>query len=64
MPGAVTDLLFGWWNWLAKHCSDIWNMVPLCLMWTAWKERNCRTFENMELTIEDMANTFFNTLFD
>ena len=34
-------LLFGWWNWVGKHSFDIWNIVPLCLMWTLWKECNC-----------------------
>ncbi len=64
MPGPVADLLFGWWNWLGKQCSDIWNLVPLCLMWTVWKERNRHTFENMEPTKEDMANIFSTALFD
>jgi hypothetical protein len=22
------DLLFGWWNWLGKHSSNIWKMTP------------------------------------
>jgi hypothetical protein len=26
MPSEVMDLLFGWWNCLRKHCSDIWNL--------------------------------------
>lgn len=30
----VIDLLFGWRNWVGKRSSDIWNLVPLCLMWT------------------------------
>jgi hypothetical protein len=41
-----------------------WNMVPLCLMWTVWKERNSRTFENVEIAREDMATIFFLTLFE
>jgi hypothetical protein len=28
---TVADLFFGWWSWLGKHSSDIWNIVPLCL---------------------------------
>ncbi len=59
MLGSVLDLLFGWWNWLGKQGSDIWNLVPLCLMWTVWKERNRRTFENMELSRDALANIFF-----
>ena len=34
---TVSDLLFSWWNWLGKHSSYIWNLVPLCLMWCIWK---------------------------
>ena len=35
--GRVMDLLFGWRNWFDKHSSDVWNLVPLCLMWTIWR---------------------------
>ena len=45
LPRRVIDLVDGWWNLLGKHSSDIWNMVPLCLMWTIKRERNSRTFE-------------------
>ena len=64
MLGSVLDLLFGRWNWLGKQGSDIWNLVPLCLMWTVWKERNRRTFENMGLSRDALANIFFRTLSD
>ena len=40
--------LFSWWNWLGKHSSYIWNLVPLCLMWCIWKERNRQTFEDLD----------------
>jgi hypothetical protein len=33
-------------------------MVPLCLMWTVWKEQNRRTFENEEITTVDLATIF------
>ena len=29
---TVLDFLFSLWNWLGKHSSYIWNLVPLCLM--------------------------------
>ena len=46
MPGSVVDLLFSWYHWLGKHSFDIWNLVPDCLMWTIWTERNQRSFED------------------
>ena len=33
LPRSVADTPFGWWNWLGKHFSSIWNLAPLCLMW-------------------------------
>ena len=30
---SIPDLLFGWWNWLGKHSSQIWNLVALCILW-------------------------------
>lgn len=49
LPRRIIDLLFGWRNWLGKHNSDIWNLVPLCLMWYLWQERNRRTFEEVDI---------------
>ena len=30
IPRTIPGLLFGWWNWLGKHSSIIWNLVSLC----------------------------------
>ena len=46
MPGLVKSLLFCWYNWFGKFSLDIWNMVPGCLMWVIWMERNRRSFED------------------
>lgn len=44
----VLNLWMGWWNWLGKQSSNIWNLEPLCLMWCVWWEwKNCR-FEDVE----------------
>ena len=47
-PGSITDSLFCWQQWLGKHNSDVWNLVPGCLLWIIWKERSQRTFEDTE----------------
>jgi hypothetical protein len=62
--GIVADLLFSWWNGLSRHSSDIWNMVPICLMWTIWKERNQRTFEDVSRLDSQLLEGFIQTLFD
>ena len=48
MPKTVVSLLSTWWNWLGIHSSNVWNMVPACLMWLTWKEHNARTFEALK----------------
>ena len=54
MPGSVVGLLSCWYQWLGKHNSNIWNLIPGCLMWIVWLERNCRSFENMEKTLDEL----------
>ena len=40
MPGSMAGFLFFWYQWLGNHTSTIWNLIPGCLMWIAWLERN------------------------
>ena len=61
---SVADTLFGWWNWPGKHMSSIWNLAPLCLMWCLWRERNRRTFEDMERSDDQLLASFSGSLFD
>ena len=43
--------MFCWSNWLGKFSSDVWNMVPRCLMWVISMERNQRSFEAKEKSL-------------
>ena len=64
LPGKVADLLFSWWNGLGRHSLDIWNMVPICLVWTIWKECNQCTFEDVSRLDNQLLEGFIQTLFD
>ena len=64
IPRSIPDLLFGQWNWLGKHSSQIWNLVPLCILWCIWKERNRRTFEDLDSSSDQMLASFSGALFD
>ncbi len=64
LPHRVLDLLFGWWNWFGKKSSGVWNLIPSCLMWTVWRERNSCIFENKELALDKLLEIFFGVLFD
>ena len=54
MPRLVADLLSCWHQWLGKHNSNIWNLVPRCLMWIEWLEQNHRSFEDKEKMLDKL----------
>uniref|UniRef100_A0A2N9GQ47 Reverse transcriptase domain-containing protein n=1 Tax=Fagus sylvatica TaxID=28930 RepID=A0A2N9GQ47_FAGSY len=64
LPRKVVDLLFGWYNWFGKNHSHIWNLIPMCLMWTVWRERNLRIFEDMSSSPDQLLGNFVTSLFD
>ena len=47
-----------------KNQSSIWNLVPLCLMWSIWRERNARTFEDMSRSADQLLELFVTSLYD
>jgi hypothetical protein len=38
-------------------------MVPTCLLWCVWKERNNRCFEDFERSLEDILACFLHRLY-
>uniref|UniRef100_A0A2N9GIF8 Reverse transcriptase zinc-binding domain-containing protein n=1 Tax=Fagus sylvatica TaxID=28930 RepID=A0A2N9GIF8_FAGSY len=61
---GVLDLFFGWYNGLGKLHSKVWNMVPPCILWTLWRERNSRIFKNTERSASQLQELLSNTLYD
>ena len=43
---------------MGKKCCKVWKAAPLCLFWAVWKERNRISFENEELSIHRLKNSF------
>ena len=64
MPGSVVSLVSCWSNGLGNHASDVWNMVPGCLMWVVWLERNRRSFKALERMLDQLQALSQNTLFE
>ena len=54
MPQSVVGLLACW--------QYKWLIVPHCLLWCLWRERNKRCFEDNERPIPDLKLFFFRTL--
>uniref|UniRef100_A0A2N9FKE1 Uncharacterized protein n=1 Tax=Fagus sylvatica TaxID=28930 RepID=A0A2N9FKE1_FAGSY len=65
MPQHVRELIEGRFIGLPRQRhSRIWTAVPHCLMWCLWRERNLRTFEGSETSIDELKLLFFRTLFE
>jgi hypothetical protein len=62
--GCVLDHVAGWRNWFGKHSSAVWNLVPSCVMWSLWRERNNRTFEDIEHSVGQLIEFCMSSLFD
>ena len=63
MPNKVVDLMACWWYGGNSRSVVVWKMMPLCLMWCVWRERNDRNFDNLERTLEEIKSFFFYSLF-
>jgi hypothetical protein len=51
MPRTVKDLITCCPGALGRRRhAEIWRIIPHCLMWCLWRERNLRTFEGKEMT--------------
>jgi len=64
MPSSVLDLLSGWGTLLGRGpINRIWKQVLLCVLWSLWRERNSRLFEDVEVTIGALCRNMLNMLY-
>ena len=65
MPRTVLGLLWCWQGSFGRHQNGcIWFIIPHCLLWCLWRERNNRCFEDTKRSIPDLKLLFFRTLRD
>ena len=64
MPRSVAGLLFRWHQWLRKHNSNVWNLIPSCLMWIVWLEWNRRSFEDTKKMLDELKVLCQRSLFE
>ena len=51
--------LLGWHElFVGKARKKAWQVAPLCIFWTMWKERNLIAFDNEELSFQILKNSF------
>ena len=61
----MVDLLTCWNGNLGKSVAGrIWNMIPHCLMWCLWCERNARIFNEEEKSVLAIKFHVLQTLLD
>lgn len=53
IPSSTLALLSNWWSIGNRGGEeDWWKIIPACIWWTVWKERNGRHFEGTSSFIE------------
>ena len=65
MPCGVLDLLSCWdVCCLSVRIRKVWDMIPLCVFWCLWWERNSRSFEGTERNLLEIKGTVLRTIMD
>jgi hypothetical protein len=63
MPRWVIDLLASWWSSGLSRSAIVWKIAPICLFWYLWRERNNRSFADVEKTTEELLSSFYHTMY-
>jgi hypothetical protein len=50
-------------NWGNREAMHLWRLVPLCLMWCLWRERNARSFDDREIGLLELKRLLLQTLY-
>ena len=59
LHNSIQATLLSWHSRsVGKRRKKTWNVAPLCLLCTIWKERNKRAFENVELSNQEVKFSF------
>ena len=55
----MKETLLRWHGSLVgKAYKKAWQVAPLCIFWTVWKERNLLVFGNEELSLQRLKTSF------
>jgi hypothetical protein len=65
MPETVLDLFSSWQGSCgSRRTKMVWRVVPHCVFWCIWRERNARHFEDINTSIPKLKSRFFQLLFE
>jgi hypothetical protein len=54
MPSSVLDQCASWCSSCRTRSALVWKMLPICIFWTIWRERNIKCFEDLESFMEEI----------
>jgi hypothetical protein len=61
----VVDLLACWSGCLCRVSpTALWGLIPHCLLWLIWRERNARSFEDIERSTQEIKQFFLTVLLE
>jgi hypothetical protein len=63
MPSSVLDLCACWCSSGRTSSVVVWKMVPICIFWTIWKERNNRCFKDLKNSMEEILASLLYSLY-
>jgi hypothetical protein len=64
MPQSVMGLLTTWGAFRGHGLAkNVWRLVPHCVLWSIWRERNARLFEDVETVMVVLRKRLLNTLY-
>jgi mannosylglycoprotein endo-beta-mannosidase len=64
MPEKVVDVLWSWNRRFSNPVAKvIWRMIPSCVWWCLWRERNNRCFEDVSFSLVSVQGFLLFSLF-
>ena len=63
MPKSVLDLCACWCSSGKSRSAVVRKMIPICIFWSIWRERNNRCFEDIESSMEEILTSLLYSLY-